>query len=77
MESNDERIAVLETKLERMQSDQADLFRILREHMEMEEARWEQIRTYMSRQKGFLAGIVFITSALWGVGVAAAKYFHS
>jgi hypothetical protein len=76
MSDNQERIAVLETKMEAVHEDNAKTLRMFREHMEKEDSRWEEIQRNTARQKGFLGGVVFVISALWAA-ILAGLHFMS
>lgn len=72
--SADERIAVLEAKLERNELDITKLFDFLRDHMEKEEKdraefleKLGDIDTIIKKQKSFLGGVVFAISAVWAI----------
>ena len=69
-----ERIAVLEANQDRLQKDVQELFKLMREHMVIEEARWERIQTNLSKmaeerskERSFVGGIIFAASAFWTV----------
>jgi len=72
--NSDERIAVLEAKLERNETDITKLFDFLRDHMEKEEhdraeflKMLAEIDTVIKKQKSFLGGVVFAISSVWAI----------
>jgi len=78
----DERIAVLEAKLERNEVDITKLFDFIREHMDREEKDRElflrelsDIRGTIKNQKSFVGGMIFTISAIWIVGSAIVLWF--
>jgi len=71
-----ERIAVLETNQKRLNEDLTKLFNFQRDHMEKEDARWEEIQSHMAKQKGVIGGVILTISSLWAVAMAALQYFH-
>lgn len=77
MSSLEERVAVLEANQQRIQKDLGELFTLIRDHMESEEKRWERIEETLSKSKGFIGGVVFVVSALWGIFLVALKFLPS
>jgi len=71
--NDQERIAVLEANQERLQKDVHDLIEFIREHMKEEEKRWKEISDTLTKWRGFVGGIIFVTSAIWAVFYA---FFH-
>jgi len=72
--NSDERIAVLEAKLERNEIDITKLFDFLRDHMEKEEKdrhefleKLGDIDLMIKKQKSFLGGVVFAISSVWAI----------
>jgi len=63
--NDQERIAVLEANQARLQKDVHELITFIKEHMKEEEKRWAEISDTLTKWKGFVGGVVFITSALW------------
>ena len=81
MEQN-ERIAIVETDQKRLKTDVQNLFQLIRDHMEHEEVRWDQIQHQLAeiirvraKDKGFIAGIIFAVSAIWGVIVLGLTFW--
>jgi len=79
--NSDERIAVLEAKLERNELDITKLFDFIRQHMEQEEkdrviflSKLGRIDNTIKNQKSFVGGIVFAVSGAWVVGCAVAYW---
>ena len=80
--NDQERIAVLEANQARLQKDVQELFRLMREHMVMEEARWEKIQNNLSKiaedrskERSFVGGIIFAASAFWTVVFAGLTFW--
>lgn len=84
----DERIAVLEAKLDRNEKDITNLFdfirdieEIIRAHMEKEENdrgqlidRLSGIENGINKQKSFIGGVIFSVTSLWAI-ITSAIYF--
>jgi hypothetical protein len=80
--SDQERIAVLETKimnleiqLESHRLEHKDLVEFIKKHMNEEDKRWKEIHEVMMKWKGFIGGVVFITSAIAGLIATFLHYF--
>lgn len=58
-----ERVAVLETEIAAVMS-----------RLEANSAVLADINGKLSKQKGFIAGVIFVVTALWGVVAMAVKY---
>lgn len=72
MSEINERVAILEARMERMESDIMGLFDIIRKHMEHEDKVTDEIRdsineiaTTQKTSKSFIGGVVFVVSGLW------------
>jgi len=70
----EERLAVLEAKLERNEKDITALFKLIREHMKKEEqdrleflAKVNETNELLAKQKSFVGGMVFAISSVWAV----------
>lgn len=74
MSSLEERVAVLEANQQRTQKDLGELFSLIRDHMEKEEKRWEEIHATLTKAKGFIGGVIFVVSSVWGVVIVGFKY---
>jgi len=67
----EERLAVLEANQERLQKDTQELFilirnldKFMRDHMNRGEREMEEIRSSITKYKGFVGGIIFTVSSV-------------
>jgi len=84
MSSLEERVAVLESLVERNQNDTTALFTMLREHMKKEDDDRElfltelsNIRIMQQKQKSFVGGVVFTVSSVWAFLVGSLMFLRS
>ena len=78
----DERIAVLEAKLDRNERDVTNLFDFIREHMEREEedrvkflGHFNELESKLDRQKSFIGGVIFAVTSLWAIITSIIYFF--
>jgi len=79
---NEERTAVLEANQVRIQEDIMQLFKLIRDHMAHEEIRWDEIQRQLSeiknersKDRGFVAGMIFAASAFWAVIITGLTFW--
>ena len=79
--SAEERLAVLESKLDRNEKDITKLFDFIRAHMDREERdradfldQLTAIKTTINTQKSFVGGMIFAVTSLWAVITFAAYW---
>lgn len=77
-----ERVAVLEAGMIRNQKDITEIFKVMREHMEKEEADRvvmidliSDIKQRQLSQKSFVGGIVISVSGIWAVLLGLWHFF--
>ena len=80
--SDQERIAVLETEIRNLETQLAnhrlehkELVEFIKKHMNEEDKRWKEIHSVMIKWKGFIGGVIFVTSAIWAVLITFLHYF--
>ena len=80
--SDQERIAVLETEIRKLEAqmeimrlEHKELIDFIKKHMNEEDKRWIEIHDVMTKWKGFIGGVVFITSAIAGLIATFLHYF--
>ena len=82
MSDLESRIAVLEHIAGEADEDHKLVLSSIAKHMEEEDVKWETIKQEIQtlnntvvKYKSFLGGVIFTTSALWGIFIFAIKYF--
>lgn len=75
MSDSNERLAVLETKMEQYETDIKEIKKLITTNTKANTTRWEEISQFMSKQKGFIGGIVLVVSSVWAVALAGLQYF--
>lgn len=68
-----ERLAVLEVGVESHEAHYAERFDSIAKAIEGMNARLDSIDAKLSRQKGFIGGVVFVVSAVWALIATFAK----
>jgi hypothetical protein len=68
-----ERLAVLEVGAESHEAHDAERFDSIAKAIEGMNARLDLIDAKLSKQKGFIGGVVFVVSAVWALIATVAK----